>query len=120
MLYGIKPVIISIVVQALVGLGRTALNTPLAAGWAALVLVLYLLGIHELVLLFAGGALFALVKHLGNRPARGRPAALPSIVVQPGQTGLWVGSAQAMAAGGGAAAAAAAVPFSLGGYLESS
>ena len=117
MLYGIKPVIIAIVVQALAGLGRTALNTPLAAGWAALILVLYLLKVHELVLLFAGGTLFALVKHLGTRPARGLPAALPSIVVWPGQTGLWVDSEQAMAAGGAAAAAAAAVPFSLGGLF---
>jgi len=54
-LYGIKPVIIAIVVQALWGLGRSALRSLPASLIAAAALVLYLFGINELILLAAGG-----------------------------------------------------------------
>ncbi|HEY6102384.1 MAG TPA: chromate efflux transporter, partial [bacterium] len=54
-LYGIKPVIIAIVVQALWGLGRSALRTPPVWMIAAAACALYLVGINELVLLAAGG-----------------------------------------------------------------
>ncbi|WP_324716680.1 chromate efflux transporter [Carboxydochorda subterranea] len=114
-LYGIKPVIIAIVLQALLGLGRTALDTPLAAGWAALVLALYLLGVHELVLLFGGGVAYALAKRLWERPPRGRPVALRSIGGSPVAAGLGLSSAQAAAGGGGVAATAA--PLTLPGLL---
>jgi chromate transporter len=52
-LYGIKPVIIAVVVQAMWGLARKAIATPLAAAAAAAVLVLALRGANEVVLLFA-------------------------------------------------------------------
>jgi len=67
-LYGVKPVIIVIVVQALLGLGRTALKTiPLAAiGIAASVLAF--LGVNELALLFASGVVALLGKWLTGRP----------------------------------------------------
>jgi len=55
LLYGVKPVVISIIVQALWNLGRKAVNNPLAAATGLAILVLYFLGINELVLLFAGG-----------------------------------------------------------------
>ena len=54
-LYGIKPVIIAIVVQALWSLGRTALKTPLLIAIAAGGIVLSLLGMNELLILAAGG-----------------------------------------------------------------
>jgi chromate transporter len=56
LMYGIKPVIIAIVVQALYRLLPAAFKSPfyIAVGVAAL--VLYLLGVNELVVLF-GGAL---------------------------------------------------------------
>jgi chromate transporter len=54
-LYGIKPVIIAIVVQALWGLGRSALRTPPVWVIAVAALTLYLFGINELLLLAAGG-----------------------------------------------------------------
>ncbi|HYG59066.1 MAG TPA: chromate efflux transporter [Symbiobacteriaceae bacterium] len=56
MLYGVKPVILAIVAQALWGFGKTALkgwSTNLAAGF---VLVGSLLGFQELALLFVAGA----------------------------------------------------------------
>jgi chromate transporter len=62
-LYGIKPVIIAIVVQALWGLGRTALRTPLLALIAASALALYLMGINELAVLAAAAvAAFILLR----------------------------------------------------------
>ncbi|MFN8488852.1 MAG: chromate efflux transporter [Caldilineaceae bacterium] len=54
LLYGIKPVIIAIVLQALVKLGRTAIKGPLLAAIALGVLVLYWLGVNEILLLLAG------------------------------------------------------------------
>ena len=52
-LYGVKPVIIAVVVQALWALARKAIATPLAAAAALAVLVLALHGANEVVLLFA-------------------------------------------------------------------
>jgi chromate transporter len=57
LLYGIKPVIIAIVLQALVRLAPTAVKRLWLAGVGVAVFVLYLLGINELVLLFGGGLL---------------------------------------------------------------
>jgi chromate transporter len=47
LLYGIKPVIIAVILQALYGLGRTAIKGPLLAVAALAVLGLYLLGINR-------------------------------------------------------------------------
>ena len=55
--YGIQPVVVAIIAQAIWNLGRTIFKGALAAVAAFLVLVLYLLGVNVLVLLF-GGALF--------------------------------------------------------------
>jgi chromate transporter len=52
-LYGVKPMIIAVVVQALWSLGRRAVATPLAAAVALAVLVLVLRGVNEVALLFA-------------------------------------------------------------------
>jgi chromate transporter len=52
-LYGVKPVIIAVVVQAVWALGRKAVATPLAACAALAVLVLALRGVNEVALLFA-------------------------------------------------------------------
>ncbi len=60
-LYGIKPVIIAVVVQALWGLGKTALKTPVllvVAGGAA---VMSFLRVNELLVLFIGGVLVAMI-----------------------------------------------------------
>src|SRR5262249_11853644 len=72
LLYGIKPVIIAVVVQALVGLARTALKGPLLVAVGLTTLVLYLAGFNELVLLFGGGALALALR--GAAGLRGRPA----------------------------------------------
>lgn len=62
LLYGVKPVIIAIVVHALWGLSRTAIKGLLTALVGAAVLALYLMGFNELALLFGGGAVVLAVK----------------------------------------------------------
>ena len=64
LLYGIKPVIIAVVFQALWRLGRQAVKSPLLAVVGVGVLVLYLLGADELVLLFAGALLVMVVENV--------------------------------------------------------
>src|SRR3989304_2624286 len=55
LLYGIKPVVIAIIVQALWGLGQRAVKGLLTALIGLTVLILYFLGVNEILLLFAGG-----------------------------------------------------------------
>jgi len=64
LLYGVKPAIIAIVVQALWGLARTAVKGPLLAIAGIAVLGLYLFGLNPIVLLFGGGLLVMLLKNL--------------------------------------------------------
>src|SRR5688572_14690694 len=55
LLYGIKPVIIAVVLQAIWGLSRTTIKNWALGVLCAAVFGLYLLGINELVLLLIGG-----------------------------------------------------------------
>ena len=81
-LYGVKPVIIVIVLQALWTLGRTAIKTK----WLALVLVagvaLTLLRVHELLILFGAGVIVALIR-LMARPNKSRALSIstPSLAL---------------------------------------
>lgn len=93
LLYGVKPVIIVIVLQALVALGRAALKTVPLAVLAAAVLALYLAGIDELMLLAAATALMLLLRRprgqavmlLGAAPLA---MAGPALAAPPAQTSL--------------------------------
>jgi chromate transporter len=62
LLYGVKPVIIAVVVQALWGLLRSAVKNWLLAATGIAVVVLYLLGVNELLLLFGGGVLVMILE----------------------------------------------------------
>jgi chromate transporter len=62
LLYGIKPVIIAVVLQALWGLGKTAIKTPLLAAIAIGALSLYLLGFNEIAILFGGAVLVLVIR----------------------------------------------------------
>jgi chromate transporter len=64
LMYGIKPVIIAIVAQAIYGLVRTAIKGPMLAIVALAALGLYLLGLNELVVLFGGALLVLLLRRL--------------------------------------------------------
>lgn len=56
LLYGIKPVVIAVILQALWTLGKKALKDRTTATAAAVVIALYFAGVNEIALLFAGGA----------------------------------------------------------------
>jgi chromate transporter len=102
LLYGVKPVIIAVVVQALWGLGRSALKTrPLAAvgvGAAALTF----LGVNELLVLFGTGLTVAASAAFKGAKLKGGAAPL-----------LGIAPALPLAAATGSAAAGAAAPFGL-------
>ncbi|TAK36598.1 MAG: chromate efflux transporter [Chloroflexota bacterium] len=76
LLYGIKPVIIAIVVQALVVLARTAVKSPLTGLVVAATFVLYLLNLNEIALLFGGALLVAVVQNGRRIWARRSPLVL--------------------------------------------
>ena len=56
LLFGVKPVVIAVILSAVVRLGRTAIKTPWLALLGLAVLVLGLRGVNEIVLLLGGGA----------------------------------------------------------------
>lgn len=64
LLYGIKPVVIAIIAQALWSLGKKALKGPLTALMGLAVLGLYFLGVDEILLLFGGALLVMLVQNV--------------------------------------------------------
>ncbi|HZG65864.1 MAG TPA: chromate efflux transporter, partial [Herpetosiphonaceae bacterium] len=70
-MYGIKPVIIAIVVQALIALRRTAVKDALTAVVGLAVLGLFLLGANEIALLVAAGLLVMLVRNLRRLRSNG-------------------------------------------------
>ncbi len=78
-LYGIKPVVIAIVVQALLTLGRTAAKTRLLIAVGLAAVAAYLAGVNELVVLAAGAAIVAIVRAI----ARPRGNGLNAFVVWP-------------------------------------
>src|SRR5262249_31061545 len=72
-LYGIQPVVVAIIAQALFGLGKTLLQGALPVVCAVGVAALFLLGVNPLPLLFGGGMAFALARPVLKRPfAKGR------------------------------------------------
>jgi chromate transporter len=66
-LYGVKPVVLAIVFQALWRLTRTALKTPLAIGTAILALTASLLGLHELIVLLIAGIAAPVLRGMAAR-----------------------------------------------------
>src|SRR6185437_8215267 len=93
LLYGIKPVVIAIIAQAVVGLARVALRAAPSLALPVVLLgalvVLYLLGVAPLVLLFGGallyGLLHALVRFMRERREEdaGGGVTLRSLLVLP-------------------------------------
>ena len=60
LLYGVKPVVIAIIVQALWVLGRKAVKGPLTAAVTVVVVALYFAGVNGIALLFGGGLIVML------------------------------------------------------------
>jgi chromate transporter len=77
LLYGIKPVIIAIVAQAVYGLMPKAFKAPGLWLTGIGVILLYFLGLNELILLFGGGAAYVIGMRLIERRRTGAMALLP-------------------------------------------
>ncbi len=60
-LYGVKPVVIGIVIEALWKLGRKGIKGPATAIVGTAIVALYILGVNEIALLFGGAAVVLLV-----------------------------------------------------------
>jgi len=69
-LYGVKPVIIVIVLQALWSLGKTAIKTKFLAAIGLAGVALTWLGVHELLILAGAGLVVALVRTFARRNDR--------------------------------------------------
>ncbi len=119
LLYGVKPVVVAILVQALWAFGRTMLKgragaaprTPRAAPIvvAALALVLYLGGANNLVLLLDGVAAFVVIRLI--REQRGAPEIAPLGALH------GFSAPASLLTGGVAAAGVAAAPVGPGALL---
>jgi len=106
-LYGVKPVIIAIVLQALWGLGRTAVKTWFLLALALAATAAGFLGVNELFILFVGGLLVVGRHFIHARPRNVTMGAVVP-VLPAGMTGrLATGSALAVGV------TLAAVPFSI-------
>lgn len=113
-LYGVKPVIIAVVVQALWALGRSAVKTRFLAAAALVATLLNFLGVNELAVLFGVGIAVAAILSA----ARYRKS--PVIVTNIAALLRWrdflprrESTLLAAAAPGAATMAAAATPFAL-------
>jgi chromate transporter len=74
--YAIKPVVIAIIIQALFILGRKSIKDLLTIGLGLAVIILYFLGVNELILLFGGALIFMLLRNW-RRLMNLRPKGLP-------------------------------------------
>lgn len=66
LLYGIKPVVIAIILHALWILGRAAIKNVWLVALAAVVLAAYFLGLNEILLLLGSGILVMVVRNFRN------------------------------------------------------
>jgi len=66
-LYGLKPVIVAVVIQALWGLGRTAIKNRLLAVLAVVSALACAFGVNELVVLLFGAIAYSLATRPGGR-----------------------------------------------------
>ena len=66
LLYGVKPAILAVVVQALWTLGRTAVKGPLTAAIGAAGLALYFLGVNEILVLVLAALAVLVVRRVGG------------------------------------------------------
>jgi chromate transporter len=79
LLYGIKPVIIAVVVHALWGLVRTVIRIPIMAWVAAAALAVYLMGVNEIAILIVAGVAVMAFRRVTTVAAALALAAVPSV-----------------------------------------
>ncbi|HEX5080464.1 MAG TPA: chromate efflux transporter [Blastocatellia bacterium] len=92
-LYGVKPVVIAIILQALWRLGRAAIKTKTLALIGATGILLEFLGVHELIVLFGAGCAMGLGNRVAARMRRGESLSLIPAAFLAAQSassfGLW-------------------------------
>jgi chromate transporter len=117
LLYGVKPVVIAVVVQALWRLGRTALKGPALVALGVAAVVASALGVHELVVLGASAAVMAFAGGGARQASGGFGAATLGTGCRraPSEWRVW----DVAAAAGSAGAATAATPVTLGALFGS-
>jgi chromate transporter len=81
LLYGVKPVVIALIVHALWDLGRKGIRDGLTAAAGLVVLVLSLLGVNEIALLFGGGLIVMMVANRGRLRPGGVTGLIPLLGV---------------------------------------
>jgi chromate transporter len=91
-LYGLQPVIIVVVLQALWGLARVAVKDRVTALAAAAALLVYVLGVSELWMLLIGALGVALWRNRHRLPIRG----LAALTTAPAAAGLGTGQLQSV------------------------
>jgi chromate transporter len=104
-LYGVKPVVIAVILQALWGLGRTAVKSWVLAIAGLLCVALSFAQVNALLILFGTGAIIACVAAISR--SRAQSEKLPALFL------AWRGTRAAIARifpWAGAAGAAAAIP----------
>lgn len=115
-LYGVKPVIIAVVLRALWRLAQTAARTRLLIAVTALSVAAGFLDVNELVILFGAGAL-TIAAYFVEYPRQMRGLPIMATAATPAAKGtaapLAKGSASALTKAAAAAGAAVAAPFSL-------
>jgi chromate transporter len=95
-LYGLKPVVVAVVFQALWRLGRSALRTPALIAVAIIALAVTVSGAHELIVLLAGGAVHLTIVAL-SRPRTQLPPASAAFVPASATTAVAAATATATA-----------------------
>lgn len=70
-MYGIKPVIIAIILQALIRLGQSSIKNIATGLIGIVVIILSFLGLHELILLFAAGFIMMLIVNRSRLMSKG-------------------------------------------------
>jgi chromate transporter len=93
-LYGVKPVVIAVVLQALWKLAASCLKTKWLAAVGAADLLLVALGVHELIVLFGTGALLVAFRSPRGGPGVPLLSVIPpvvgtSVAAAPAPFGLW-------------------------------
>lgn len=68
LLYGVKPVVVAVVIQALMRLAKTAVKTKFLAAIGLVAVVLNFLGVNELIVLFGAGAIVGIRQWVSHQP----------------------------------------------------
>lgn len=91
LLYGIQPVVIAIILQAVWGLSKTAVRSWLLGFVAVAAFILYFFNIHELALLFGGGLVVLLVRNINRWRDSGRGLGAVILPLLPHSLFTWIG-----------------------------